>query len=71
MGAAANPITSTHEGKEMEVEKEKKLSPENESPDDAPSVAEECALPNFEQLTADEKRAYLDDLFFNDLFGEG
>ncbi len=55
----------------MEGEKEKKLSPENESPDDAPSVAEECALPNFEQLTADEKRAYLDDLFFNDLFGEG
>ncbi len=55
----------------MENEKEEKNKTGEDSRECFPGVDEACASPNLEEMTPEEKKAYLDDLFFDDLFREG
>jgi hypothetical protein len=53
----------------MDIEEKEKSNTQEEEP--LTSVGESCALPNPDKMTAEEKKAYLDDLFFGNVFGQG
>jgi hypothetical protein len=56
----------------MEKKEEERITSDAADPRESlPSLIEACALPNLEKMTPEEKKAYLDDLFFGDVFGEG
>jgi hypothetical protein len=56
----------------MDKRKEEKDHPGAEdSRDRLVSISEECTPPDLKNMSPEEKRAYLDDLFFGDLFSEG
>lgn len=51
---------------------EGKITPEGEHPKEPlGSASDAWALPDLEKMTPEERRSYLDDLFFSDLFREG
>ena len=35
------------------------------------SIGEECSPPNLQRMRSEERKAYLDALFFSDLFSDG
>jgi hypothetical protein len=53
-----------------EEQKKINLGPKD-SPECLVSISEECTPPNTKNMSPEEMKAYLDDLFSGDLFSEG
>jgi hypothetical protein len=55
----------------MEKEEERTESGAEKSGEISICISGQCMPPNIEKMTPEEKKAYLDDLFFSDLFQDG